>query len=177
MPDWVDGASFWPLFVFFAAIAWIRTLVTYLVARFVTTWTVGRPTSDHRVLARIQAWLTGPSAERGTQVLARWGLVAIPASFLMTGTKTIVNGAAGILRVPFGRYLAMMTLGALIHGTIYATIGWAAWTAALAAATGSPAGVAALASLIVVIVVVVLLHRRASRPAESEPAAVPGSQE
>lgn len=160
MPDWVDSASFWPLFAFFAGIAFLRTLVTYWIARTVSTWTVERTHTDRAWVIRIQGWLSGPNAIRGKRVLERWGLIAIPASFLMSGTKTIVNGAAGILRIPFGRYLAVMVLGCLIHGTIYATIGWATWTAALAAATGSPIGIAVLIGLVALIVLAVIAHRR-----------------
>ncbi|WP_155990726.1 DedA family protein [Paraoerskovia marina] len=173
MPDSLNGASFWPLFAFFASIAFLRTLATYWIARLVSTWTVERTHTERAWVRRVQGWLGGPGAARGRRALERWGLVAVPASFLMSGTKTIVNGAAGILRVPFGRYLAVMALGCVLHGTIYATVGWAAWTAALAAATGSPAGIAVLVLIVVLIALAVVLHRRHSRAAGATLGAVP----
>ncbi len=140
MPDALDGAPFAALFAFFFAIAFVRTQATYWIARLVTTWTLDRTRPVKPWVARVHAWLSGRSAARGIETVRRWGVLAVPASFLATGTKTVINAAAGVVRMPFGRYLAAMTLGCMVHATIYATVGWAVWTAAFAAATGSPTG-------------------------------------
>lgn len=165
MPDALDGAPFAALFAFFFAIAFVRTQATYWIARLVTTWTLDRTRPVRPWVARVHAWLSGRSAARGIETVRRWGVLAVPVSFLATGTKTVVNAAAGVVRMPFGRYLAAMTLGCAVHATIYATVGWAVWTAAFAAATGSPWGVAALVALVLAVAVgvVVLLRRRAAR--------------
>ncbi|UKJ65175.1 hypothetical protein H1Q78_07545 [Cellulosimicrobium cellulans] len=164
MPDALDGAPFAALFAFFFAIAFVRTQATYWIARLVTTWTLDRTRPVKPWVARVHAWLSGRSAARGIETVRRWGVLAVPVSFLATGTKTVVNAAAGVVRMPFGRYLAAMTLGCAIHATIYATVGWAVWTAAFAAATGSPWGVAALVllALAVVVGVVVMARRHAA---------------
>jgi membrane protein DedA with SNARE-associated domain len=175
VPDALDGAPFAALFAFFFAIAFVRTQATYWIARLVTTWTLDRTRPVKPWVARVHAWLSGRSAARGIETVRRWGVLAVPASFLATGTKTVVNAAAGVVRMPFGRYLAAMTLGCAIHATIYATVGWAVWTAAFAAATGSPWGVAALVLLVLALVVgvVVTVRRRTVRsPATAEGSAV-----
>ncbi|MFB7886632.1 DedA family protein [Cellulosimicrobium cellulans] len=172
MPDALDGAPFAALFAFFFAIAFVRTQATYWIARLVTTWTLDRTRPVKPWVARVHAWLSGRSAARGMETVRRWGVLAVPVSFLATGTKTVVNAAAGVVRMPFGRYLAAMTLGCAIHATIYATVGWAVWTAAFAAATGSPWGVAALVLLAMAVAVgVVVVRRRAAR----RPVAAAGS--
>lgn len=172
MPDALDGAPFAALFAFFFAIAFVRTQATYWIARLVTTWTLDRTRPVKPWVARVHAWLSGRSAARGMETVRRWGVLAVPVSFLATGTKTVVNAAAGVVRMPFGRYLAAMTLGCAIHATIYATVGWAVWTAAFAAATGSPWGVAALVLLALAVAVgVVVVRRRAAR----RPVAAAGS--
>ncbi|MDF9877662.1 DedA family protein [Cellulosimicrobium cellulans] len=165
MPAALDGAPFAALFAFFFAIAFVRTQATYWVARLVTTWTLDRTRPVKPWVARVHAWLSGRSAARGIETVRRWGVLAVPVSFLATGTKTVVNAAAGVVRMPFGRYLAAMTLGCAVHATIYATVGWAVWTAAFAAATGSPWGIAALVLVVLAVVVgvVVMVRRRAAR--------------
>lgn len=168
MPDALDGAPFAALFAFFFAVAFVRTQATYWVARLVTTWTLDRTRPVKPWVARVHAWLSGRSAARGIETVRRWGVLAVPASFLATGTKTVVNAAAGVVRMPFGRYLAAMVVGCAIHATIYATVGWAVWSAALASATGSPWGVAALVLLVGALVglVVVTVRRRGARRAD-----------
>ncbi|MEV8026962.1 DedA family protein [Cellulosimicrobium funkei] len=174
MPDALDGAPFAALFAFFFAIAFVRTQATYWIARLVTTWTLDRTRPVKPWVARVHAWLSGRSAARGIETVRRWGVLAVPASFLATGTKTVINAAAGVVRMPFGRYLAAMILGCAVHATIYATVGWAVWTAAFAAATGSPTGVAVLVAIIVVaaVAVVLMVRRRAAR-AGADAAVVP----
>ena len=118
MPDALDGAPFGALFAFFFAVVLVRTQATYWVARLVTVWTLDRTRPVKPWVARLHAWLSGDSTARGVAVVRRWGVLAVPASFLATGTKTVVNAAAGVVRMPFGRYLAAMLVGCAIHATI-----------------------------------------------------------
>ena len=165
VPDELAGAPFAAIFAFFFAVAFVRTLVTYWVARFVAGQTIDRTQPQRTVLVRAQTWSRSRAAQRGTAFINRWGVLAVPLSFCAVGTKTIVNAAAGLTRMPFlRRYLPALVVGCLVHATIYATIGWAAWTAALAAATGSPWGAAVLVVLLALLVVglTVVLRRRAT---------------
>ena len=148
VPARTDGAPFWVLFAVCFAVVLVRTQATYWLARVVATWSTDQRRSRPRWVVAAGGWLEGVARGRGARALERWGLVAVPASFLATGTKTAVNGAAGLLRMPFGRYTAAMLVGCAVHATIYATVGWAAWTAALAAVSGSPWGAGVLAVLV-----------------------------
>lgn len=145
---WTDDTPFWGLFAVFFAVVLVRTQATYWAARLVATWSADERRRRPRWVVRAGRWLEGLARGRGTRAVERWGLLAVPASFLATGTKTAVNGAAGLLRMPYGRYTAAMLVGCLVHATIYATVGWAAWTAAVAALSGSPWGAGALAVLV-----------------------------
>ncbi|WP_265522057.1 hypothetical protein [Oerskovia flava] len=171
MPDSLDGAPFGALFAFFFAVVFFRTQATYWVARLVTVWTLDRTRPVRPWVARVHRWLSGASAARGVETIRRWGLLAVPASFLATGTKTVVNAAAGIVRMPFGRYLMAMLVGCTLHATIYATVGWGVWTAALAAATGSWWGVVLVAAAVAVLVVIRLRHSRREQVAGRLPTA------
>ncbi|ACZ21304.1 hypothetical protein Sked_13640 [Sanguibacter keddieii DSM 10542] len=164
MPEQLESAPFVAIFAFFFAVAFVRTQATYWVARVVATQTLERTTPRNRLLAQAQAWSTTPAAQRGVATVNRWGVLAVPLSFCAVGTKTVVNGAAGLTRMPFlTRYLPALVVGCLIHATIYATIGWAAWTAAISAATGSPWGAVALVVLLLLTVLGVLHVARARR--------------
>lgn len=166
MPEQLESAPFVAIFAFFFAVAFVRTQVTYWVARVVATQTLERTTPSNRLIAQAQAWSTTPAARRGITTVNRWGVLAVPLSFCAIGTKTVVNAAAGLTRMPFvTRYLPALVVGCLVHATIYATIGWAAWTAALAAATGSPWGLAVVLGVAVLVVVALAtaLRRRAAR--------------
>lgn len=169
MPAWTDGAPFWALFAFFFAVAAVRTQATYWLARVVAAWSAPDASAGERSarrprwVLRAGGWLRRASSGRGVRAVQRWGLFAVPASFLATGTKTAVNGAAGLLRMPYGRYTAAMLVGCALHATIYATVGWAAWTAALSAATGSAWGAAVLTALAAVVVVLGVRTARRAR--------------
>lgn len=160
MPEQLESAPFAAIFGFFFAVAFVRTLATYGVARLVAGQTLAGTRPDNRVLARVYAWSLTPGARRATSFVHRWGVLAVPMSFCAVGTKTVVNAAAGLTRMPFAtRYLPALVAGCLVHATIYATIGWAAWTAALAGATGSVWGAVALGALVLLAVLVVLRAR------------------
>lgn len=163
MPEQLESAPFAAIFAFFFAVAFGRTLATYGVARVVAGQTLDGTRPGNRALARVHAWSLTPGAQRATAFVHRWGVFAVPLSFCAVGTKTMVNAAAGLTRMPFAtRYLPALVVGCLLHATIYATIGWAAWTAALAAATGSPWGAAAMVTIVVLVVggVALVLRRR-----------------
>lgn len=168
MPD-LDDAPVVAIFAFFFTVVAVRTQATYWLARAVAAQTVSRRTSRNRLLVRAQAWAQSPAAARGTAALNRWGVLAVPLSFFTVGFKTVVNGAAGLTRMPFGRYLPAMLVGCVIHATIYATVGWAAWEAALAAAAGSAWGATVLGALVLALVGVVLRTRRRTRQHATEP--------
>lgn len=159
----IPDASTTPLlgmFTFFLFIVVVRTQITYWLARTLTERAVTRGEPRSPLLRRFKRWLTEGGVDSGVAALNRWGLLVVPLSFLFTGTKTVVNAAAGVTRMPYGRYTAAMLVGCVTHATIYATIGWAAWTAVVSAAAGSPWALLVLVTAVAAVVAGVVLHRR-----------------
>jgi len=159
----VPDASTTPLvgmFAFFLTVVVVRTQVTYWLARTLTERAVVRAEPRSALLRRFARWLADGGVDSGVAALNRWGLLVVPLSFLLPGTKTVVNAAAGVTRMPFGRYTAAMLVGCVTHATIYATVGWAAWTAVVGAAAGSPWAVPALLAAATLVAATVLVHRR-----------------
>ncbi|WP_102508049.1 DedA family protein [Sanguibacter massiliensis] len=148
------------MFAFFLFIVVVRTQITYWLARTLTERAVTRGEPRSPLLRRFKRWLTEGGVDSGVAALNRWGLLVVPLSFLFTGTKTVVNAAAGVTRMPYGRYTAAMLVGCVTHATIYATVGWAAWTAVVSAAAGSPWALLALVAAVAAVVTGVVLHRR-----------------
>ncbi len=174
LPD-AETAPFWLLFGVFFGIAALRTQITYWLARVATNQLLDRSKPRGRIMARVHAWLSGGSTDRGVAAINRWGVLMVPASFLMVGSKTIINAAAGVTRMPFAKYLPAMIVGCSLHATIYATVGWAAWTSALAATAGSPWAIAAITALVVLLglAIVYRRRRRASVPGVPDSEKVP----
>ena len=73
-----------------------------------------------------------PRFARMQQMVERWGAPVVALSFLTVGIQTLVNLAAGVMRMPLRRYLPALTVGAILWAFLYATVGFATF-AALAA--------------------------------------------
>ena len=65
-------------------------------------------------------------------------------SFLTVGLQTVVNAAAGLIRMPWVRYTIAMLIGCVAWALIYATVGIAAVEACIALAAHSPWALAAV---------------------------------
>lgn len=165
IPD--DGSPFWVLFVVFYCVGFFRTLATYWIARVVSRWTLERSGLQRPWVAKIQNWLDSDTADKGVAVIRRWGVPAVPLSFLLTGTKTVVNAAAGVLRMSMSRYLPALAVGAAGYAVIYATIGWGAWVAVVGAAAGSPWAIGAIMGAALLGASVIIIKRRQKRWAAS----------
>ncbi len=164
MPS-VDDTPVIQLFLFFFTVVFIRTQVFYWIARYVSYMSLKRADIKNPRMRRIAESIRRTGEGRGSRTLERWGLPAVFFSFFMTGTKTIVNVAAGLAQMRFFLWLWPMLLGCIAHAVIYATIGWAAWTAALTAAAGSPIGATAILVVVVGIVFSVVRVRGRRRVA------------
>ena len=105
---------------------------------------------------------TGRGCVRATELVNRWGAPVITVSFLTIGFQTAVNAAAGLTRMPFGRYLMAMIPGCLAWALLYATVGLAAVGAALAVAASSPWALVGIVLLIAAGAAAWLLRRRAA---------------
>lgn len=159
--------QFYELFGFFFAIVFLRTQATYWIARFVGYKTLTKSSYRWAWLEKVAATIKRTAQGKGSQALHRWGLPAVFFSFFMTGTKTVVNAAAGLTQMRFWVWLGPMVLGSIAHACIYATIGWAAWTAALKAAAGSPLGAGLILLICALVILVIVRARKRSRASKA----------
>lgn len=161
MPEAWDGGSGFGVWAFFFVVVLLRAQATYWVARVVTRQALDHTAPRSGWRRAVHRWLSGDSAAHGLALVRRWGLVAVPFSFLTVGAQTVVNAAAGVVRIPAGRYTLAMLPGCVAWALIWTTIGMSAFYAALGAGLGSGWGiVAAVVAVLVVAGLVGLLRRR-----------------
>ena len=163
MPSWFDNSPFGITFAALFGIVFLRAQGTYWIGRAVTAGLLH---------TRVASWMTSPRMSRAVDALHRWGLPVVTVSFLTVGFQTVVNAAAGLIRMPWLRYTIAMLIGCAAWAASYATVGIAAFEASLALAARSPwALVAVLAVLLGVLVAVVVVrarsHARKQSPKQS----------
>ena len=115
------------VFLFFWCLAMMRSHTMYWIGRGITAGTArSRWVSllESPVYARAQAWS------------ARWGVLAVPVSFLTVGIQSVIQLSAGVARMPLRRYVAATAAGAIAWAAVYTTIGMAILTAWLTGPTG-----------------------------------------
>ncbi|MBN9611572.1 MAG: hypothetical protein BGO26_10340 [Actinobacteria bacterium 69-20] len=120
MPSWLEGRGFAITFGVLFGIVLLRAQATYWAGRGAVTG------ARHTRLGRR---LDGARMTRAVAALNRWGLPVVTVSFLTVGFQTMVNAAAGLTRMRWGRYTAAMLPGCAAWSAIYATAGFAALTA------------------------------------------------
>ena len=129
MPSWFDDSPFPIAFAVLFGIVFLRAQGTYWIGRAVTAGLLH---------TRVATWMTSPRMTRAVDALHRWGLPLVTVSFLTVGFQTVVNAAAGLIRMPWLRYTVAMLIGCAVWAAIYATVGIAAFEASLALAARSP---------------------------------------
>lgn len=156
MPSWLEGKPFAITFGVLFLIVLLRAQGTYWIGRGVTAGVLH---------TRWAGKITGPRTTKAITALNRWGPPLVAVSFLTIGFQTVVNAAAGLIRMPWIRYTVAMMIGCVAWALIYATIGFAAVEASLALAARSPWALAAVVALLVVavVVVVIIVRRRKAR--------------
>lgn len=155
----IAGVPYWVVYLAAFGIVLVRAQVTYWAGRGVARGTVRTRVAEHLASPRAAAWVAR---------VHRWGPPAVTLSFLTVGIQTVVNLAAGYLRMPFPRYLAALLLGCAAWAAIWTTVGTAALHGAIALAARSPVALALLAAAVVALAVALALHaarrRRAGPP-------------
>ncbi|MFC7404912.1 hypothetical protein [Georgenia alba] len=161
MPEFLDGQPVALVFGFLFLGAMARGQMLYWLGRVATEQTLlrTRPTQGWR--ARAHTWLTGGGADPGIVAIRRWGLVMVPLSYLTVGFQSVVQAAAGVLRIALWQYTLAQVPGALAWAAIYTTFGFVTWAAVGEAARGNVWAVVVL--LVAVTAVAVLLVRRRRR--------------
>ena len=132
------------VFLFFWCLAMMRSHTMYWIGRGITAGTArSRWVSllESPVYARAQAWS------------ARWGVLAVPVSFLTVGIQSVIQLSAGVARMPLRHYVAATAAGAIAWAAAYTTIGMAILTAWLTGPTGRLICLLMLTALVLVVVI------------------------
>ena len=120
----------------------------------------GVPRWWHASVRRLELWSRTPGAERGLDLVRRWGPIAVTLAYLTVGLQTAIIAAAGLVRMPYLRFAIASVPGAIAWAVIWATVGFGALWAGIALFARSPW---ALAGAVVGLVLVVgwVVRRRA----------------
>ena len=108
----------------------VAALFIVVLLRAGGTYAIGRAAQAGARRTRLSRAMSLPRFARMQQVVARWGAPVVIGSFLTVGIQTLVNLAAGALRMPLRRYLPALIVGSIIWAFLYATVGFvtfAAW--------------------------------------------------
>ncbi len=160
MPSWLDGKPFAITFAVLFGIVLLRAQATYWLGRGVTAGVLHTP---------LAVKLESPKTVRAIAALNRWGPPLVTVSFLTVGLQTVVNAAAGLIRMPWVRYTVAMLIGCVAWAAIYATVGIAAVEGMIALAAHSPWALAGLLAVVIgVLVAVIVIRRRRTDPAAQE---------
>ena len=107
----------------------VAALFVVVMLRAGGTYLIGRAAREGVRRSRLSRVMSKPRFARIQQVVARWGAPVVTASFLTVGIQTLVNLAAGVMRMPLRRYIPALTVGAIIWAFLYATLGFATFSA------------------------------------------------
>ncbi|MCD2262848.1 VTT domain-containing protein [Dietzia aurantiaca] len=106
------------------------TLFLIVMLRANATYWLGRGAlSGGRLSDRLARRLDGPTMKRAQRLSARYGVVAVPLSFLTVGIQTAINFSAGFTVMPLRRYLPAVTVGCVLWALLYSTVGMVGWAA------------------------------------------------
>ena len=156
----IDGAPYAITFVFFFCLAFARGNATYWMGRGIAKGV------EH---TRFERHLHGPVYLRAQRFIARWGMLAVPLSFLTVGIQSAVNASAGVSRMPVRRYLPAVAVRAIAWALLYTTIGMAVFYAWLA--LGWPWLVGG--ALVIALAAAVIIRMRKRRTAHDAPEDIP----
>mgnify|MGYP002738014664 CR=1 FL=1 len=106
------------------------TLFVIVFLRANATYWLGRGALRGSALSqRFAHRLEGPTMLRARHLTARFGLVAVPLSFLTVGVQTAINLSAGFMVMPLRRYVPAVTVGCILWALLYSTVGMVGWAA------------------------------------------------
>ena len=105
-------------------------LFVIVMLRANATYWLGRGAlSGGRLSQKAARHLDGRHMQRAQRLSARYGVIAVPLSFLTVGVQTAINFSAGFTRMPLTRYQPAVTVGGLLWALLYSTVGLVGWTA------------------------------------------------
>lgn len=105
-------------------------LFVIVMLRANATYWLGRGAlSGGRLSDRAARHLEGRHMQRAQRLSARYGVFAVPLSFLTVGVQTAINFSAGFTRMPLTRYLPAVAVGCVLWALLYSTVGMVGWSA------------------------------------------------
>jgi membrane protein DedA with SNARE-associated domain len=107
----------------------VAALFVVVMVRAGATYAIGRAAQEGVRRSRFSRAMSRPRFAKMQQLVARWGAPIVIASFLTVGIQTLVNLAAGVLQMPLRRYVPALIVGSIIWAFLYATVGFATFTA------------------------------------------------
>lgn len=124
----VDGWPFWAVYLLFFCGAMVRAHVTYAAGRGLRAGATraAHPTAADTWLARLSRHIDRPGVQRAERLMSRYGAPLVTLSFLTVGIQTVLNAAAGALRMDLRRYTPAAVVGSLLWAGVYTTAGFAA---------------------------------------------------
>lgn len=131
VPDFVISWGWWALFAFLMGVVFFRAQGTYWLGRLMrarATLLAAQPDRYPR-MARLSTRLTGPRLDRARAFVEKWGFAGVSVSFLTIGFQTMVNAAAGYVRMPWLVYTAAMIPGCAAWAAWYGFLGLSLWEA------------------------------------------------
>jgi membrane protein DedA with SNARE-associated domain len=147
----------------------VGVLFLIALARGNLTYWVGRAAAAGADRTRIRNLIGSAGFQRATRLINRWGPPVVSISFLTVGLQTLVNLAAGVSRMPLRRYLPAVTIGALLWGFLYGTVGFVTFAAWFKLYELSPvAAIVVLALLIAALIAFVVTQLRGQRSGASD---------
>ena len=143
MLEWIHSLPYPWVFLFFWCLGMMRSHTMYWIGRGVTAGTAH---------TRWSSLLESPMYARAQSWSARWGVLAVPMSFLTVGLQSFIQISAGVARMPLRRYAVATAAGAIVWAAVYTTIGMAIVTAWLTGPTGRIVSILVAAALVAFIV-------------------------
>ncbi len=107
----------------------VGALFVIVMARANGTYWLGRAAAAGTERTRLRRLLHAPGYLRAVRWIDRWGPPAVSVSFLTVGFQTLMNLAAGVMRMSLRHYLPAVVVGSVIWAFIYGTLGFVGFSA------------------------------------------------
>lgn len=102
----------------------VAALFVIVFLRANATYWLGRLIGHGAERTRARRMMGSPGYLRAVERLNQWGPPVIAVSFLTIGFQTLVNLAAGAMKMSMLRYLPALTVGCVIWAFLYGTVGY-----------------------------------------------------
>ena len=152
----------------------LSVLFLVILLRANATYWIGRAANAGADRTRLHRLMETAGYRKARELVVRWGAPVITVSFLTVGLQTLINLAAGAIRMPYRRYLPAMLIGGVLWAFLYATFGFVSfevWQRLYERWPGPAVGLLVLLALILVAFVVRQVRSRRHDDDQTSPEA------